>query len=82
MAAVCSATVMTTTRSQSHVAFARSAVKGLRSQSLAPINASPKARRALDCPPCFGSEVNRGAAAPHLKMANTATDLTKVSTMS
>ena len=49
------------------VAFAGAAVKGLRSQSLAPINTRQKAAHALDCSTGYGWEVNKGAAAPCLK---------------
>jgi hypothetical protein len=53
------------------VACAAEAVKGLRSQSLAPMNASREkhALRALDCLPRFGWEVYKGSCAPRLKTA-------------
>lgn len=73
MAAVCSAAVITTTRSQLRIASARSAVKGLRSPSLAPINASPKNGAApLTALLASARRLIRGATAPHFKMANTA----------
>jgi hypothetical protein len=44
------------------------AVKGLRSQSLAPINARKKQRAPLTAAPATAGKVNKGAVAPHLKI--------------
>ena len=73
MLAVCSVAVITKTRSQPRIASARSAVKGLRSPSLAPINASPKNGAApLTALLASARRSIRGATAPHSKMADSA----------
>src|SRR6266852_1492277 len=53
------------------IACAAEAVKGLRSPSLAPLNAPREkhARRALDCLPRSGWKVYKGTCAPRLKTA-------------
>jgi hypothetical protein len=63
------------------VAFAGAAVKGLRSQSLAPINTRQKAAHALDCGTGYGWEVNKGAAAPYLKTGKRMLAQALISTM-